>query len=290
MNPPNESFFTRFDAAFTAAMGREASTRAAGLLRIGLALLLFCRFGDQLQPFTGTSPGWLALGAAFYLSAAWMLVGWHARLGTLAAAAVAWVLVFGVGRSGVMFEWTHHHTTLLAYAVALCALTPCGGSFSVDRWLAVRAAAAERRPPPPERGPVWAVPLFGVLVSTVYLWGTIDKVTVAFLSGARLEQIGMSVYGSSDFVATGALHALFSAAAVGVTVLEIVLAVGLWSTRARRVLVPIGIVLHAAFYLLLPLVQTFSFTMMLLYLGFYDPDDVHDAIDALVGSRRDTPV
>lgn len=288
------------DRRITAALTREGSTRPAGLLRIGLALLLWSRWANELQPFTAVEAGrvsvaWLALGAAFYVATAWMLSGYRARLGTAAAAVVTWVMVFAVGRSGVVFAWTHHHTTLLALATAILALTPCGGSFSVDRWLAVRASARAGAPPPPERGPVWAVPLLGVLLTTVYVWGAWDKTNAPFLSGARLEQIWIFQYASSDFAPSPAVHALFVAASIGVTLLEYVLAFGLWSRRLRPVLVPVGLVLHASFYLLLPLVNTFSTTMTLLYLAFYDPDDVHAAVDALVGAppradRADTSV
>lgn len=277
------------DRAITRALTAEGSTRAAGLLRIGLALLLWSRWANELQPFTAVdagqvSVGWLALGAAFYVSTAWMLSGYRARLGTASAAVVTAAMVFGVGRSGTVFAWTHHHTTLLALATALLALTPCGGSFSVDRWRAVRAAIRDGRPPPPERGPVWAVPLLGVLLSTVYFWGAWDKTNAAFLSGARLEQIWIFQYASSDFAPSPAVHALFVAASVGVTLLEYVLAFGLWSRRLRPALVPVGLLLHASFYLLLPLVNTFSTTMALLYLAFYDPQEVHDAVDVCVGA------
>jgi hypothetical protein len=272
----------RLNDGLTAAMAREGSTRAVSLMRIGLAMLLWARWANELQPFTAAGPGWLLLGAAFYVTTAAMLIGWRARLATASAAAVVWVMVFAVGRSGAMFSWTHHHTTLLAYAVALLALTPCGGTLSVDRWLEVRRAERQGRPPPPDRGPLWAVPLLGVLVSTVYLWGAVDKLTVGFLSGARLEQIWVHTYATSDFFPAGVVHAAFAAAAVGVTALEVVLAVGLWWRRWHGWLMPLGIATHAAFYLLLPQVYTFSLTMVLLYLAFLDPDDVAREVDRVV--------
>ncbi|MEZ4236296.1 MAG: HTTM domain-containing protein [Myxococcota bacterium] len=270
------------DRQLTALARAEGSTRPVALVRIGLALLLWSRFADELQPFTALGPAWLALGAAFYGATTWMLLGYRARLATAATAVVVWIMVFAVGRSGAMFSWTHHHTTLLAYAVALLALTPCGGSLSLDRWLAVRAAERAGTAPPPERGPLWAVPLLGVLLSTVYFWGAIDKCTVGFLSGARLELIWMDVYAGSDFVPTGPVHLAFAAASIAVTALEFVLAFGLWVGRWQRWLVPVGLATHAAFYLLLPQVYTFSCTMALLYLAFLDPGAVSRTLDRLL--------
>ena len=158
-------------------------------------------------------------------------------------------MVFAVGRSGAMFSWTHHHTTLLAYAVAMLALTPCGNSLSLDRFLAVGRARRADRPPPSDRGPLWAVPLLGVLTSTVYLWGAVDKLTIGFLSGARLEQIFIATYATSDFVPSSVVHAIFVVGAVGITVLEVVLAVGLWRRSWHPWLMPTGIAVHAVFYL-----------------------------------------
>ncbi|MEQ1504294.1 MAG: HTTM domain-containing protein [Myxococcota bacterium] len=274
-------------ARLEAYVAAERSTRSLGILRILVVFLLWSRWSNELQPFTafegGFSPGWLALGAAFYTTTTWMLLGWHTRLATTATAIVIGVMVYGVGRSGAMFAWTHHHTTLLALSVMFLAFTPCGASLSVDRWLAVRDARHRGVPPPPERGSTWALGLLALQVSTIYFWGAVDKTNLPFLSGDRLEQIAIHVYGGSDWAPPGWFHPLMSIGAIGATVLEYVLVVGLWIPSWRRWLAPIGIVLHAAFYLLLPQVNTFSCTMIALYLSFYDPDDVERFLDGLLG-------
>ena len=59
----------------------------------------------------------------------------------------------------------------------------------------------------------------------------------------------------------------------------------------RRWLVNPGLLLHAGFYVLLPIV-TFSATMFVLYLAYFDADTIHSVIDRLSGvpeeATRDT--
>ena len=50
---------------------------------------------------------------------------------------------------------------------------------------------------------------------------------------------------------------------------------------ARYLLLP-GLAFHAVIYCTLP-VYTFSATMVVLYLAYFDPDDVHGFIDRLQG-------
>lgn len=264
----------------------EGSTRAVGLMRILFPLIAWARFADELLPFRDQSPERLALSLAFFASTTWMLIGWQARTGTAACAATLVSMVYGLGRNGGVEPWTHHHTTVLADAVVLLALTPNGGSFSLDRWLEVRDARRAGRPPPPERGALWAVPLIGLLVASVYFWSAVDKTTIGFLTGQRLEQIWVAIWWGSDWPDRPGFRALFAAMAVVVVALEYLLPFGLWSRRLQPWLIPIGITLHALFYTLLP-VGTFSVTMVACYLAFLDPQVVHRVIDELLGAARD---
>ena len=95
--------------------------------------------------------------------------------------------------------WTHHHTYLLAVAALLIALTPCGRSYSVDRYLAVMRAGHAGLPPPAERGNLWGLRLIVVQLSVLYFFSAFDKTSYAFLSGARLEQIFLWYYAGSDY-------------------------------------------------------------------------------------------
>jgi hypothetical protein len=73
------------------------------------------------------------------------------------------------------------------------------------------------------------------------------------------------------------------AASIGTVALELTLAVGLWVRRARRWLVPTGIGFHVFVYVTLP-VTVFSALSCVLYLAYFDPDEVHRAIDRLSGA------
>ena len=80
-------------------------------------------------------------------------------------------------------------------------------------------------------------------------------------------------------IASGALLPVL---AVTVVVVEYFLAVAIFVRRWRAYVLPIGLALHAAFYVLLP-VSTYSATMMVLYLALLDPDEVHRFIDRMLG-------
>jgi|GEM_PF-5153702 len=46
---------------------------------------------------------------------------------------------------------------------------------------------------------------------------------------------------------------------------------------------PRGVLFHGSLYFVVP-VETFSATMILLYLAYFEPDDVHRAIDNVQAS------
>lgn len=255
----------------------EGSTRPAALIRIGLGLLLWARFAPDLAPWNGNVPFHPLLAAAFYLGSTGMILGLASRLSTaLAAVATLW-MVYGLGPDEVE-PWVHHHTTLLAHATALCALTPNGRSYSLDRWLAARRDTLL-----PERAPTWTLRLIAVQLTVLYLSTALDKARPAFLSGERLQHAFHALYQGADPVTFPGFATLCLVAAWVVFLLEIALPIGLWFRRARVVLIPAGLVLHALFWLLIP-VGTFSATTVLLYLAYCDPDGVHRELDRIHGS------
>jgi hypothetical protein len=264
------------------AMEREGSTRAVALVRIGLVLLVWARWAKEILPFRDLDLDRVVLSLAFFATTTWMLLGYHGRAATAAAAGVIGAMVFWFGRVQGIEDWTHHHTTLFAYLFAFLALTPNSTSLSVDRWLAVRRAQRLGLPPPPEQGPLWATPLLGLQLSTLYFWSAWDKSSVGFLSGFRLEQIFVEVWWVSDWWPPAAVRGVFAVMAVSVVLTEYFLAFALWVRRWHWLVIPLGMTLHALFYLLIP-VNTFSLTMCLLYLAFLDPGTVHRIIDELLG-------
>lgn len=260
---------------------REGSTRAVSLVRILLALLLWTRFGQEFAAFHLVAERFPVIAACFWVSTTLMLVGYRARAATLAAGITMFAAVFWAGVHQGHSPYEHHHVYMLAAATMWTSFTPCGGSYSVDRWLAVRAAEADGKPAPPEQGPTWATWLLLGQLSASYFWSAWDKSTPAFLSGVRLVQIFVTKYGTSD-LPFDAFQTVCAAAAWMTVLGEYALAAGVLVRWPLRIVVPAGLLLHALLYLLIP-VSTFSATCMALYLLVFDPDDVHAFLDRLQG-------
>lgn len=245
----------------TDTLAREASTRSAALLRVALVALLWTRWAAELTLVATPS---IPLSLAFFTATALLFVGLHTRVAAPATALVTLVIYFWFGVHRGHTAWIHHHHFLLVSMACICALTPCGRSFSLDRW----------RHPAPERGPVWALRLYTFQLAAVYLWSAVDKLSPAFLGGARLEQIAMNLYFGSDPPEGPLFTALTIAAAWLVTLLELALGLAFLVGRTPRWLLLAGVALHAILYLSLP-VATFSATMVCLYLAALDPEAVH---------------
>ncbi|MEN0060706.1 MAG: HTTM domain-containing protein [Myxococcota bacterium] len=269
-------------AALQARLERTSSTRSAALLRIGLALLLWERFGNFYVPFAYTlDPLRLLLSVPFWVFTACMLVGYRAQLATASTAIVLLVSWFSLGVFGDIGDFIHHHTWLMVLATVWLAFTPCGTSLSVDRWFAVRDATRNDAPIPLEEGPDWGLLLIALQVSAVYWWGAWDKTSWPFLSGDRLSMLVMHQY--TGFRVTGwAFDLIMAFGAWAVVIVEYALPFGLFVRRWQPFATVAGIALHAVIYLTLP-VGPFSAVMLLLYLAYYHPDDIHQGIETLLG-------
>lgn len=250
------------------------STRSVALIRIGVALVAWAEWADDLDL---RSVGWF-LSLLFYSTTGLMLVGFLSQIATFVASVAMWVALSTV--PGAM----HHHTYLMAMATTCLALTPCGRSFSVDRWLAVRAGRT-----PEERGNLWALRLICLQLSAVFFWGGYNKLTLGtkslqdgFLSGDRLEQT-LLYYHSLPPHPPGWPSALFALLGSGVTFFELFVSVGLWLPKTRRWCILGCLIMTTSFQILLS-VGTFGFLAAVLYLSFVPPDRVHRLIDDLFPS------
>ncbi len=202
-----------------------------------------------------------------------LFFGFFSRVSALmTGAALAW-LAFYVTHVLGRGDWMHHHIQLLTVSTLLLSLTPCGNVFSVDRYLAVRRAERGGGEVAATAGPLWGVRLIALQVAAVYFWGAVDKTNLAFLSGARMEHYAMMQYFGADYPPNGWVPWLIQGFAVGSVVLEYVIVPGLFVRRWRLPLVIVGIAFHAGIYFLLP-VKTFSVTICLLYLAFFEADEV----------------
>jgi hypothetical protein len=248
------------------------STRGVALMRIGIVLVAWAELGAEAAP---RAAGW-PLALFFYASTAAMLVGVRAQLATLAAAAATWIAIYKL--PGTM----HHHTYLMAVAMSCLALTPCGRSFSVDRWRAVRAGEA-----PEERGNLWALRLIGLQLSAVFFWGGYNKLTlgtqsfqVGFLSGDRLEQT-ILYYHSLPAHSPNWITSVFALMGTGITLFELFCGIGLWLPQTRKWCLVGCLVMTTSFQILLN-VGTFGVLAAVLYVSFVPPERVHRLVDELL--------
>lgn len=262
--------------------GPEAtgSTRAAGLMRIGLGAIALMRFGNELAPYAILGLMGLSLTLLLFCFAFTTILGIRARL-SVAGLGATIMLLYALGLNGVgLVTWAHHHVYLLGIACLLLSLCDCGKSFSVDR---MRALATQGRVrPPAEFGALLGQRLIALQLSALYFWTAVDKSDWAFVSGQRLEQTMTWVH--SGRVLEFVLHwpALLALASIIVLVVEYWLAVAILLARWRPAAIVVGLTMHISFYLLLP-VNTYSITVIVLYLALLDPAAVHRFIDRMLG-------
>lgn len=241
-------------------------------MRIGVALLIWARFADDLALYHDRDWVWGALGASIYLSSFCLLIGFKSRLSALWSGLTIATAVIYLGVIQKHYALVHHHVSLLMIFTFLLALTPCGRSFSVDRW---------RDPDAPEWGPLWGVHLIALQASAVWFWGAVDKLHAGWLSGDRLQAIWMYYYTGSDFPTTPGFVLLSQVAAISTVVIEFALALGMWRPSWHKVLIPLAIAFHAFTYFTVP-VATFTATMFLLLLAYIPAQTVHAGVDRLV--------
>ncbi|MEM6941315.1 MAG: HTTM domain-containing protein [Pseudomonadota bacterium] len=252
------------------------STRAVGLMRIGLSVIALVRFGAELAPFAAETLLALILGLVFFLVATLALIGRNARvsIGLLGAMILGF---YGLTQMGIGLQgWNHHHVYILGIACFFLSMSDCGKSYSWDRWQALKEPGG----PLPEEGALWGQRLIALQMSALYLWTAIDKTDRAFLSGERLEQTFVWSYSGRALEMLLLFPPLLAAMAVAVVLVEYFLAFAILTKRYRTVAVTLALPLHAVFYLLLP-VSTYSATMIILYLAILDPKTVRTITDKM---------
>ncbi|MCZ6677534.1 MAG: HTTM domain-containing protein [Candidatus Poribacteria bacterium] len=252
------------------------STRSVALIRIGLALLIWSRWGDEFLLFRDIHLSAILFNSAFFLATALMFVGLWTRVASLATAIILWFMYLEHE------SWRHHHIYLLVIATSLIALTPSDRSYSCDRWFALRRASRLGLPAPPEIGNLWGLRLISIQMSMIYFWSGYEKLYWGFLSGARMQHYIYNDYSGPDYKNIPGFAFLCFVSAIITVSLEFVLSFGLFIPKLRKLLIPAGIVLHILFYVLLP-VRTFSLNMMLLYLAFIPAASIHRFIDNMHG-------
>jgi hypothetical protein len=194
---------------------------------------------------------------------------------------------FSMGKMHGYPGWSSHHIYILIVSVVLLALSPCGRSFSWDRYRAV-AQAQDARDIPPEYGDLWPQRLIALQLAALYFWAAVDKTNWSFLSGQRLEEAFIWSFTGRALEPLISLGAILAVLSVIVVVVEYFLAFAIFVRRWQMFVLPLGLALHAAFYVLLP-VNTYSATVMVLYLALLDPDAVHRFLDRMIQSHGQGP-
>ena len=267
----------------------EGSSRSSALIRIFLVLIIWTRWGSELLLYRNLdTPAYLILSLSYFASTTLMLLGVFSRASTLWAGLTTLSMYYYFGVELGREPWTHHHIYLLAFATFLCALAPCGRSYSLDRWWALRRAEKAGLPPPREWGNLWGLRLIALQLSLIYLFTAYDKTAASYFNGDRMEGFLLRYYLGSDMPRWPGFHELMAAIGSGTVALEYALGVGMLFAFTRRWLVIPGLLLHAGFYVLLPIV-TFSATMFVLYLAYFDADTIHALIDRLSGNAPAEP-
>ncbi len=265
----------------------QGSTRPLGLMRIAIATIVFVRFANEVSLYQGDSLSFVLLGVAFFGLTSTMLVGFKAQASCAGVALTLITMHFYMGKMHGYPGWSSHHIYILIVSVVLLALSPCGRSFSWDRYRAV-ARAQDARDIPPEYGDLWPQRLIALQLAALYFWAAVDKTNWSFLSGQRLEEAFIWSFTGRALEPLISLGAILAVLSVIVVVVEYFLAFAIFVRRWQMFVLPLGLALHAAFYVLLP-VNTYSATVMVLYLALLDPDAVHRFLDRMIQSHGQGP-
>ena len=250
----------------------KASTRSSAVLRIGLVFLAWSCFADRLLIIhTFQHLDWFLLSILFFIFSGMLCIGWRTKFSNVGLALILNVMVFYLGVKDNYFTFRSYPATLIAMSLTWLCFLPSGKSFSLDRYIAISKIKDQNNIFPQEIGQVWAINLIRLQVAVVYFFAAIDKSYLDF--NERLEQIFQNAYFGS-YLPWENLRFIILLISVFTVLILYLLAFGLFIKSWHRWLMPIGIIFHIFIYLLIP-VRTFSLTMILLYISFLDPNDVH---------------
>lgn len=266
-------------------LDERASTRGLAVGRLMLMGVVFFRTMDPLYMGNLGDPWARVASVLLTLSALSAFIGYRTRLSLVLVLSSFYYLHIYHGM--FLGDAPLKRGIQLGQALFGLALSPCGRSLSVDRWLAVRRARASGRTPPLEEGPRWTVWLFATSLSVMYFWAAVDKVDPGWLTGQRVDRLFLVALGSSDTEALypGLVKALAVSSAWFVLIAEFVLAVGLLVPRWRPYMVIPGIGLHLGIWMLIG-VWPFTITCISNYAIIASPSAVHRFFDSLVGPSR----
>src|SRR2546425_6603238 len=160
------------------------------------------------------------------------------------------------------FGKVHHSDTIIVLALAIFALSRCGDAVSLDgviRAARTSVAAADRR----RSGEyTWPIRLVWVLMSLIYLGAGVSKLSRSGLDWVFSDNLALLLITHQYHISNAdpltswglavAQYPLLSRSAAAATVvLELLYPLGLFSVRARWILVPSGFVMQLAIRVLM---------------------------------------
>ncbi|MEM7494478.1 MAG: HTTM domain-containing protein [Pseudomonadota bacterium] len=255
------------------------STRPVGLFRLCLGVLLYMRFGKELSLHAADSFAEQLFSLAYFGAAAFVTIGLFTRLALVSSAILLGLMYYGQFWGWFSPGWGHHHHYLLMICCIVLAFSGAGRSFSADR--AISLARTGRAPE--ERAYTWPQTLLVLQLCAIYFWAAWDKTSAGYLSGDWLERVFEWVYAGNPAYDLVTNRVFLVAGSWAVLIVEYLLPIAILLRWRLKLWIPIAFALHAGFYIMLP-VQTYSATMMALYLLVVDPDWLDTQIDTyLIG-------
>jgi hypothetical protein len=202
--------------------------------------------------------------AALVASAILLTVGWYSRI---QAVIVLVLLTSFQDRNYAIVDGEDTLFRLYAFYLALC---PAGWAYSLDARRRARRGQAVPTPVP------WALRLFALQISVVYLSSAIEKALgTDWLAGTAMYYVARTdAFGKLPL--PGALFesvALTQAMTWAVLALELALPILLWVPRTRRIALGVAIVFHLAIDYAMHLFL-FHWLMILGLLAFAERDEL----------------
>lgn len=263
----------------------EGSSRSSALLRIFLAMTALYRFWFEdsgmraLYQYSQYADLWYWI---FVNAAVLMLLGLFSRLSSAVTAIVIFIMYYYYGRYHGYNLWINHHIYFLAISIAMLVLTPCGRSYSLDRYLensSLFKLDNNLSGLPEEKGNLLGLQLIVLQLVVMYFFAAIDKLEWIFIDGTRLQHIYMATYSGALLPASYSFKIILSIISIFVVLLEFVLVLLIFK-RFRKWLILPGLLFHGLLFMFLP-VSIYSINCMICYLAFFDADAIHRIIDKL---------
>jgi hypothetical protein len=246
------------------------SSRVVSLQRIALGLLAWAQFAAPMRAVHHLDEG-LIPALLFYLVSPLLVLGLFSRTSALLVGALG-VWAWKTTPPGQALPLADPAAGLLAWSLVWLALTPCGGSFSWDRWRARREGQ-----PAPERGDLLGTRLLQLHLTVLLLVRALDRSSWHYLSGEAFRQAAHALHletAPPGWALQGVALLTFAAGWM--------LPVALWLPATRLAAVAAVCGGWLIVYPVLP-VGVESLVVCVLAGSFLDPEQVHRAIDRLLG-------